>query len=1002
MRVRVLGALEVEQGDRVVSVGGPHARRLLSRLALEAERPVSVDALADALWGVDQPATARHTIATHILRLRRVGLQIDTAPDGYVLRTPTDVADLEQFAARARSADVPRRAARAYRRALDLWRGDAFPELFDVADRMPVAARLDDLIATVREEWVASELDAGDAPKWIAAARELTGAHPYRERGWQLLILALYRSGRQAEALDVYGQARRRLIDDLGIEPGVGLREMQQAVLAQDPSLTAATADSPIPAPAPRGAVPATSTRLIGRTTEQHDLDEVWARARLATLVGPPGAGKTRLAVEAAGRIEGAVWYVAIEQVPVGQTVAAAILDVVDPSSRAIDATAGARDALAAAEGLLVLDGCEGRRPEIATLVEQLLQASANLRILATSRVRLGLNDEATLRIGPLPDHDAKSLLIDRARLVDPAFAVAATDEADADRLCALVDRLPLAIELVASHLHLLGLREMVDRVEGDLGRWVGRSLEGRGLWAALDASFDQLAPVQQDMLVALAVMVAGADLALIAAVADADAADAFDALASLVDASIVHVRSGTERGGYALLRTVTVRVLERGSTADIGRARVRYEDTVLHRTGELAHELGSSDRRKTMERLDGEMPHVRAIFGAIDTEEPDAHRATTGLELAVALYDYWLGRHPAEGVDWIRRLIALADAGDELRAQACLLQGHLLYWLTDFDNATAVVEQARAGFAKVGDALGEGRALRRLGAVASATDDVVRARELLQASLDRLEASGVEAEIGTTLLHLGSLLADEGDVDPARNALERALAIADAGGDPLAEGHALAALTLAHWKANDLRAARRCGDRALTRFRELGHVPTEGTVSYRLAAVERGLGHPHVARRHAMAAVRAGETSDTRTTIAFGRINLARLDLDTGDTDAAHDNLRAALDAIDATADRWVLVDALEAVARLLVVVGETGAGQLLDDAAALRADIHQPISPTERADVDTTRARAGGERNVDAGRTDAAAAYASALHCLYRAAEPSAAPVPLRETGA
>jgi DNA-binding SARP family transcriptional activator/predicted ATPase len=1000
MRVRVLGVLEVENGNEVISVGGPQARRLVARLALDAGRLVSVDALAEAAWGDDQPATARHTIATQVLRLRRAGLHIDTAPDGYVLRTPTDVADLERLTARAQATRVPRRAARAYRRALDLWRGEPFPELLDVADRMPVAARLDDQIATLREEWLSAELDSSEAPQWISASNDLTVDHPYRERGWELLMLALYRSGRQAEALDAYANARRRLVDDLGIEPGIGLRQMQLAVLAQDAWLTAAPSDasaSAPPQPAPP-AIPATSTRLIGREHEQHELSEVWARTRLATLVGPPGAGKTRLAVDAATHIGGAVWYVAIEQLPSGQTVAAAILDLVDPSSRAIDAAQGARDALAPADGLLVLDGCEVRKDEIVRLVDRLLHASPALRILATSRARLGLGDEAILRVGPLPADDARSLLIDRARLVDPAFAIVGPDAEAADRLCSLVDHLPLGIELVASHLHLLGVQDMVDRVEADLARWVGRSSSGRGLWVALDASGDELAPAERDMLTALAVMVGDADLDLVAAVANAPESDAFDSLAVLVDLSLVHVRSGAGRGRYELLRTVAVHTLDRASSADVARARARYEHTVLHRATELARELASSDRRGAMQRLDREMPHVRAVLGAIAGGAPDERSTNAGLEVAVALYDYWLGRHPAEGADWIRRLLDGADASDELRAQACLLQGHLLYWLTDFDNATTIVEEARSRFAGIGDALGEGRALRRLGAIASATDDVVRARELLQASLDRFEAAGVESEIGTTLLHLGSLLADEGDVVPASAALERALAIAIAAGDPLAEGHALAGLTLAHWKADDLRAARRCGDRALARFRDLGHLPTEGTVAYRLAAVTRGLGHPHVARRHAHTAIRAGEQSSTRTTVAFGHINLARLDLDAGDTDAAHRNLESALDALDPTADRWVLVDALEAVARLLVVVGTAGAGQLLDDTAALRADIRQPVSPTERADVDTTRARAGAERRVDMGRTDAAAAYATALQYLYESADHTDEPIPIR----
>ncbi len=442
---------------------------------------------------------------------------------------------------------------------------------------------------------------------------------------------------------------------------------------------------------------------------------------------------------------------------------------------RAIDAAAGVCDALAAADGLLVLDGCEGRKLEIVTIVDELLQASPALRVLATSRVRLGSADEATLRVGPLPEDDAKALLIDRARLVDPTFAVVDPDTGDVDRLCSLVDRLPLGIELVASHLHLLGVHEMVDRVEADLGSWVGRSPAGRGLWAALDASFDGLTASQQGTLVALAVMVGDADLDLVAAVADAAPSDVFDTLAALVDASLVHVRSGAGRGRYELLRTVAVRTLERGPSADVVQARARYESTVLRRTTELAHELASADRRRTMERLDREMPHVRAILGAIDTGTPDAPHATAGLEIAVALYDYWLGRHPAEGADWIRRLVDGADASDELLARARLLQGHLLYWLTDFDHATVIVDEARTRFASIGDALGEGRALRRLGAIASATDDVVRARSLIEASLDRLEAAGVDAEIGTTLLHLGSLLADEGDVGPAGAALERA-----------------------------------------------------------------------------------------------------------------------------------------------------------------------------------------------------------------------------------
>jgi hypothetical protein len=192
-------------------------------------------------------------------------------------------------------------------------------------------------------------------------------------------MLALYRASRQAEALDAYAECRRRLLDDLGLDPGVGLRRMQQAVLAQDPVLdppvqsTRATAATGLARVAPEAGpgleptrIPGTSTRLIGRAMEQRDLAEVWDRARLVTLLGPPGAGKTRLALELARTADPPVWYVALEQLPRAQSVAGAILDVVAPSSRASDASHGVLSALGSAPGLVVLDGCEGRPLEVA------------------------------------------------------------------------------------------------------------------------------------------------------------------------------------------------------------------------------------------------------------------------------------------------------------------------------------------------------------------------------------------------------------------------------------------------------------------------------------------------------------------------------------------------------------------------------------------------------------------------------------------------------------
>ncbi len=759
--------------------------------------------------------------------------------------------------------------------------------------------------------------------------------------------------------------------------------------------------------------LPGTSTRLIGRIREKQALADVWERARAVTLVGPPGAGKTRLAVETARTAAMPVWYVALDQLSTERSVASAILDVVAPSSLATEARQGMIQALANAIGVLVLDGCEPRPADVAAEVEAIVASCPGVRVLATSRERLGVFDESLVPVGPLTESEALELLVDRAKLVDPHFELRADELATADRLCRLVDRLPLGLELVARHLHLLRLDELAERVELDLNRWAGGPTRGRtGLWAALDASVARLGPLERRVMVALAVMVADADADLIAEVIDpADPRlDVFDAIARLVDASLVQVRSAEGPTRYELLRTIAIHTLETGDAEIVAAARKHYPDAVLERAAALAGRLATADRPAALQLLDREMPHIRAVL-AHCASSPESEPAGRALEVAVAMTDYWIGRHPAEGLDWLRRLQAAAPPLSTLHAQTALSGAHLAYWLTDFAEGRELGAEARERFAAIGDPLGEGRALRRLGAIAAATDDVDAAREFLEASLSRFGEAGIEREMGTTLLHLGSLLADQGRRDEAQPLLQHALAIAVASEDPLAHGHALAALTLAHWKGGDLPAALEAGEEALTLFRRLGHRPTEGTVSYRLAAVARGLGRPRVARRYALRAIAAGELASTRTTVAFGHINLARLDLDAGDTPAAAVHLRDALLALDPATDQWVLADGLEAVARLVVLADAEGAGPLLYEARAIRAAIHQPVAPTEAADVEESlarlrihgaRGRGQGGAAVATAAHDTAAARSAAIAIARDLAHPAQAPTPLRRARA
>jgi predicted ATPase/DNA-binding SARP family transcriptional activator len=960
--VCILGPVQVRDGSAEFELGGRRQRRVLAGLALGRGRPVSWEALESAAWGDEPPATARHTIATYVLRLRATGLVISNTPSGYRLETPTDAIEFEGSIESARRliGSDPDRSMTLLREAIALWRGRPLPELDHLPEAEIEAARLKEIVEAAREQLLRAELTLGRSDGLVGSARSLVAEEPYREHRWELLMIALYRSGRQAEALDVYSQARDRLLDELGVEPGPALQRMQQAVLAQDPALDVQPGDV-AGTSTPRSRVPGTATRLIGRAQERRDLTEVWGRARVCTLVGPPGAGKTRLALDAASEAAGAVWYVDVEHLPVTEPVAAAVLDVVAPSSRSLDPSDGMVERLRDATGLVVLDGCERRLGEVAAQVRRLLASCPRVRVLVTSRERIGILDEALIAVGPLPPDDALALLADRARLVNARFAVAPRDEATADRLCGLVDRLPLALELVARHLNLLSLRELTTRVQTDLGRWAGRSAGGRdGLWLALDTSLAALSADERHVLLAFAIMVSDADTDLVGHVVDpAFTGDLHDVIGRLVDASLVQVRSAISTTRCQLLRTVAVHTIEASGTRAVASARLRYRDAVLDRVMSVVPRLASQQRPDALRELDNDMPHVRAVFGELCTPGADPRLVTRGLEIATLLTDYWLGRRPAEGMDWLTQLIAAADPLPALRAEALLRCGHLAYWLTDFGRGSEVVSAARDLFRDLGDALGEGRALRRLGAIAAATDDLALARDLLEASLSRLDDADVEAETGITLLHLGSLLADEGDVAAALPALRRALRIAVGGGNPLARGQALAALLLAEWKSGELDAALHAGDEALELFRELGHQTMEGTVAYRLAAVTRALGRPAVARTRAQAAIDAGEAVGTRTTVALGHINLARLDLDEGQIPSAGIHLEAALAVVDPEADRWVLVEAVEVVARLLAQTGRLGAAELLDAAAAIRADIRQPVPPTDQADIEATRAR-------------------------------------------
>jgi predicted ATPase/DNA-binding SARP family transcriptional activator len=917
---------------------------VLAVLGLFGGTTVQIDALADAVWGGSPPRTAEHTLHNYVLRLRRLGLAITRDGDGYRLETPTDVDLLERA--------VTDQSCRA--EVLSLVRGRPGQGLPDSDLVRPRCAAVAEAIEAMREDSAAAALaaagDSAAAGQLVPVLRGLVDQAPYRERRWDLLIRALYRSGRQSEALDAFAQLQARLADDLGIDPSPELRRLQQAVLSQDPALGSRGDAQPQVLTGGGRALPGLATRLVGRGAELAALRNAVTASRLVTVMGPLGAGKTRLVMEAVRDVSTRVWFVPVEGLPALTSVAEAALAVVARTSRASDPAAGLTAALADAEAFLVFDGAEHRIGEVAQLAVALLAGCASLRIIATSRQSLHVHDEATVPIAALPAGERRELLVDRARLADPGFSLALTDLAAADRLCELVDGLPLGIELVARHLRLLSVSELSARVDADLDRWTsGAGEEAAGLVGAVAATVEGLPGDLREFLVGLSVPAAEADLDLVHQTAAPDASDdwVFDALATLVDRSLVQVRGGPAGVRYALLLSVRRYCLSLLDEAARRRVEHRYVAAVLTRLERCGAALSSPDRPGVLADLDADVPHLQAALATGMEIEP----AWT-LQVATALGDYWIARRPAEGMAWLQRLLVAAPTAGDDRARVLLQMGHLAYWLTDFDLGTRLLAEARDLLAASSDSLLLGRVLRRLGAIAAATDNVAEAGELLHESVAVL--AGHDVEEAVSLLHLGSLLADESRASDALPMLVRARDALRAAGDPLREAHALAALTLAWWKSDDLVAARGAGERALRQFQQLGHRPSEGVVAYRLSAIVRASGEGAAAREYAALAMDVGAETGTRTTTALARLAMAQLDLDDGDSTAAADRIGRALEVLDIATDRWVLAEALEAAARLQLVRGRSP-HPLLSAATALRELIGQPPSPSAAREIET-----------------------------------------------
>jgi DNA-binding SARP family transcriptional activator len=414
IELRVLGPLEARVGGASVELGAPKQRAVLVHLLLRANRAVSIERLIDELWSEDAPETARHAIQVYVSRLRKAlgdPARIAARARSYELHLGPGELDLERFRslveeARAKLSEDPAAAARRLHEALSLWRGRALADLDGEPAVRDVVLDLEEERLYATELRIEAELAVGRHSQLMPELERLLTEHPAREGLYGQLMLALYRSGRQAEALEVYRRARTRLLEELGLGPSPRLRALQAAVLRQDPSLVLEP-----PEVRARRHLPVQPNVLIGREPELSEITELVASGgvRLVTLTGPKSVGKTRLAIAAAERLavsfQDGVWFVDLASVREAAQVVPAIAQalVVEEKARPLEDVM--RQHLRDKELLLVLDPFDHLR-DAAPLISALARAAPRVKLLVTSREPLNLYGEHHYDVPPVGPED--------------------------------------------------------------------------------------------------------------------------------------------------------------------------------------------------------------------------------------------------------------------------------------------------------------------------------------------------------------------------------------------------------------------------------------------------------------------------------------------------------------------------------------------------------------------------------------------------------------------
>jgi predicted ATPase/DNA-binding SARP family transcriptional activator len=1011
--VSVLDVVEVRRDGARVAVRRGKTAEVLVRLALEAGAMVRTERLIEDLWAAEAVATARNTLQTKVSRLRRAlgAAELVTGTSaGYTLHVDPSAVDalgvlrLGEQASAFRSAGDSSAALETCRTALAMFGGEILSGAGDGDWVIPHRTRLEEVRLGLIEDQLAARLDVGVAADVIGELEALVTVHPQREGFWALLMIAMYRDGRQADALATFQRARNWLADELGLDPGLQLQQLEQQILIHDAMLgVAASTARGLGPDKPLGNLPALPLELVGRDTEIAAVSDLLATARLVEIVGPGGVGKTAIAL-AAGRglngcdrvAEGGVWLARLEAAVTGD-------DVVDVLVAALNVGGEAAlfERLKISTAVVILDNCEQVVDDVAALTVRLLDAAPGLRILCTSQVPLDVDGEVVYELTPLVLDDAVELFTRRARGQRGGRTTIASDDVVLD-LCRSLDGLPLAIELAAARTKTLSIDEITRRLDDRFSVLSDpssrRPERRRALKSTIRWSYDLLFPDDQRGLWALATFAGGAPLTAVEAVLEAldvPVAAAIDVIGRLGSRSLVIAEhddaSMTVR--YRLLDSIRAFAIEAMTDAGLSeRALSAHAAWFAEKAGSSTQGVRSSDQAEHLAFVRAERANIDAALAWTVAHDPlralgivngfgwawvvlgesrGAQRILTALAAAgpaeahgeranALLLAAWIEASTGRlelAREHIAAAIGLADTINDVDLQARCLY-YLAYVVShdgEFRYALELTDRSEALYSDVGRPWHQAANWLFAARAAISAHDQQRSVEAV-AHVERWLRT-----VDDPWLHvrgeavLGELARLQHRFDDAVVHLGRAAATSRRLGFQQTEAYQLSSLGRAQCQALDYLEGSSTLELAISKAEATGDVRLAALVRVHLGRVLRALGQDTRARIALTAASAWHRAAGGGEQAALGECLLAAIDIDDPDANAT-DRLTAILDDARRNDDSHVEVFALDALARIAANAGDLATARELCHAA----DGRMHAASDFITDFDRTDARA------------------------------------------